>query len=176
MFEVRFHGRGGQGNVTAAELLAMAAFKEGKFSQAFPNFGVERRGAPVQAYCRIDKKPIKLRSQVYTPDLVVIQDASLCSYPFVWEGIKESSRVLINTSKKPSELGYNTCEIRTIDATELALEIIGRPIVNTVMLGAVARLGIVSIDSIVGSIEDTFQSKIKDLNVRAVKKAYESVV
>lgn len=176
MFEIRFHGRGGQGNVTAAELLAKAAFKDGKYSQAFPIFGVERRGAPVQAFCRIDEEPIKLRSKVYNPDMVVIQDSSLLSHNNVLQGTKRDGYVLINTSKHPSKLNVNTYEIKTVDATGLALETIGKPIVNTVMLGAVSRLGVTSLDSVVEAIEGKFSGKIRDLNVQAVKNAYEKVI
>jgi len=172
MFEVRFHGRGGQGSVTAAELLAMAAFKDGKYSQAFPIFGVERRGAPVQAFCRVDDKPIRLRSQVYNPDLVVVQDSSLLSSPDILKGIKEDGIVIINTSKLPHELNVNTYEIKTVDATALALKIIGKPIVNTIMLGAVSRLGVVSIESVVESIKEKFYGKVRELNVRAVEEVY----
>jgi pyruvate ferredoxin oxidoreductase gamma subunit len=176
MFEVRFHGRGGQGSVTAAELLAMAAFRDGKYSQAFPIFGVERRGAPVQAFCRISDKPIRIRSQVYHPDMVVIQDASLLSNSHTLSGIKIDGSVIINTSKKPSELNVNTYTIKTVDATEVALETIGKPIVNTVMLGAVSRLGVVSIDSVIQSIKDKFNGNLRDLNIQAVKRAYSTVV
>lgn len=178
MFEIRFHGRGGQGNVTAAELLAMAAFKDGKYSQAFPIFGVERRGAPVQAFCRIDDEPIKLRSKIYNPNMVVIQDASLLSNNKnnILQGIEKDGYVLINTSKTPSELNVNTYEIKTVDATGLAMKTIGRPIVNTVMLGAVSRLGVTSLDSVVESIKEKFSGKIRDLNVEAVKKAHEKVI
>jgi pyruvate ferredoxin oxidoreductase gamma subunit len=176
MFEVRFHGRGGQGSVTAAELLAIAAFMDGKYSQAFPIFGVERRGAPVQAFCRIDDVPIRLRSQVYNPDMVVVQDASLMSDLNVLEGIKKNGSVIVNTSKHPSELNINAYQIKTVDATQLALEIIGKPIVNTIMLGAVSRLGVVTLDSIIKSIKHKFNGKIRDLNIEAVKKAYHTVI
>lgn len=176
MFEIRFHGRGGQGNVTAAELLAKAAFKDGKYSQAFPIFGVERRGAPVTAFCRIDEEPVKLRSKVYNPDMVVIQDSSLLSHNNVLQGIKKDGYVLINTSKHPSELKTNTYEIKTVDATGLALETIGKPIVNTVMLGAVSRVGVASLDSVVEAIEGKFSGKIRDLNIQAIKNAYEKVI
>ncbi len=176
MLEIRFHGRGGQGNVTAAELLAKAAFKDGKYSQAFPIFGVERRGAPVQAFCRVDDEPVKLRSKVYNPDIVVIQDASLLSHNNVLQGIKRDGYVLINSSKHPSELNVNTHEIKTVDATGLALKTIGKPIANTVMLGAVSRLGVTSLNSVIESVEEKFSGKIRDLNVQAVKNAHEKVV
>jgi|Deesub1362A_J573_1020465.scaffolds.fasta_scaffold19641_2 pyruvate ferredoxin oxidoreductase gamma subunit len=194
MFEVRFHGRGGQGSVTAAELLAMAAFKDGKYSQAFPIFGVERRGAPVQAFCRMDDKPIKLRSQVYNPDMVVIQDASLLSNSNILNGIKQNGSIIINTSKTPYELrikqngsiiintsktpyelNINTYNIKTVDATGLAFEIIGKPIVNTIMLGAIARMGVVSLEGVIESIKEKFNGRVRKLNIQAVKRAYSVV-
>ncbi|AEA46817.1 pyruvate ferredoxin oxidoreductase subunit gamma [Archaeoglobus veneficus] len=176
MLEVRFHGRGGQGSVTAAEVLAIAAFKDGKYSQAFPIFGVERRGAPVQAFCRIDEKPIKQRCQVYEPDLVVVQDATLMSDVDVTAGLKEGGILLINSAKSPEEFGINSnTTVKTIDATRLALETLGRPIVNTVMLGALAKLGIVSLNSIVEAVGEKFGCKLAEKNILAVKKAFEEL-
>jgi len=175
MFEVRFHGRGGQGSVTAAELLAMAAFKDGKYSQAFPIFGVERRGAPVQAFCRVDDEPIKVRSQIYNPDMVVIQDASLLSNSNILNGIKQNGSVIINTSKTPYELNINTYNIKTVDATGLAFEIIGKPIVNTIMLGAIARMGVVSLEGVIESIKEKFNGRVRELNIQAIKRAYSVV-
>lgn len=175
MLEIRFHGRGGQGSVTAAEILAIGAFKDGKYSQAFPIFGVERRGAPVQAFCRIDERLIRLRCQIYEPDVVVIQDATLISDVDVTAGLKEEGIVLINSAKTPEEFKFDGVVVKTVDATRLALETLGRPIVNTVMLGALAKLGIVSLGSIVEVVGMRFGGKLGEKNVIAVKKAFEEL-
>ena len=175
MLEIRFHGRGGQGSVTAAEILAIAAFKDGKYSQAFPIFGVERRGAPVQAFCRIDEKPIRIRCQIYEPDIVVVQDATLISDVDVTAGLKEGGTILINSAKPPEEFSFNGVTVKTVDATRLALETLGRPIVNTIMLGALAKLGVVSLNSIVEAVGSRFGGKIGEKNILAVKKAFEEL-
>lgn len=175
MLEIRIHGRGGQGSVTAAEILAIGAFKDGKYSQAFPNFGVERRGAPIQAFCRIDEKPIRLRCQIYEPDLVVVQDATLISDVDVTAGLKEKGIVLINSARAPEKFKLGGVIVKTVDATRLALETLGRPIVNTVMLGALAKLGIVSLDSIVEVIGMRFKGELGEKNVTAVKRAFEEL-
>ena len=176
MLEIRFHGRGGQGSVTAAEVLATAAFKDGKYSQAFPIFGVERRGAPVQAFCRIDDRFIRVRCQIYEPDVVVVQDATLIADIDVTAGLKENGTVLINSAKSPEEFSFDgNALVKTVDATRLALETLGRPIVNTVMLGALAKLGIVSLDSIVEVVGARFSGKLGEKNISAVKKAFEEL-
>jgi len=175
MLEIRFHGRGGQGSVTAAEVLAMAAFKDGKYSQAFPIFGVERRGAPIQAFCRIDERLIRLRCQIYEPNIVVIQDATLISDVDVTAGLKEEGIVLINSARAPEKFKLGGAIVKTVDATRLALETLGRPIVNTVMLGALAKLGIVSLSSIVEVIGMRFKGKLGEKNVTAVKRAFEEL-
>ncbi len=175
MKEVRIHGRGGQGSVTAAELLAVAAFEDGKFSQAFPFFGVERRGAPVTAFTRISDKKIRLRSQIYEPDYVIVQDATLISAVDVTAGLKPDGIVIVNSEKSADEIGIDTeTDVRTIDATGIALEIIGRPIVNTTLLGAFAgSTGEISIDSIKQSVLARFPGKIGEVNVQAAEKAYQ---
>ncbi len=175
MKEVRIHGRGGQGSVTAAELLAVAAFEDGKFSQAFPFFGVERRGAPVTAFARISDKKIRLRSQIYEPDYVIVQDPTLISAVDVTAGLKPSGIVIVNSEKPPDEIGIREgIQVKTIDATGIALEIIGRPIVNTTLLGGFAgATGEISIDSIERSILERFPGKIGESNVKAAMRAYE---
>ncbi len=175
MKEVRIHGRGGQGSVTAAELLAIAAFEDGKFSQAFPFFGVERRGAPVTAFARLSDKKIRLRSQVYEPDYVLVQDATLISAVDVAAGLKPGGIVIVNSEKSAENVGLDAgIDVRTIDATGLALEIIGRPIVNTTLLGAFAgATGEISIDSIKRSVVARFPGKIGEVNVQAAEKAYQ---
>ena len=139
MKEIRIHGRGGQGSVTAAELIAVAAFEDGKWSQAFPYFGTERRGAPVTAFARMSEQQIRIRSQIYQPDYVIVQDPSLIHAVEVAGGLKNNGLLIINSDKKPSELKINTkARVKTLDATKLALEVIGLPIVNTALLGAFA--------------------------------------
>jgi pyruvate ferredoxin oxidoreductase gamma subunit len=177
MIEIRIHGRGGQGSVTAAEILAQAAFKDGKFSQAFPAFGVERRGAPVQAFARIADHKIRTRAQVYEPDIIIVQDSTLLDVLDVFAGLKGDGRAIINTGKTPDELGItHNAKVTTIDATKLALEILGRPITNTTMLGAFAgATGTVSIDSIVAVVKERFTGKLADNNERALNEAYKLV-
>ena len=172
MIEIRFHGRGGQGSVTAAEILAKAAFKDGKYSQAFPFFGVERRGAPVMAFTRIDDKPIEIRYQIYNPDYVLVLDDGLMNVVDVFSGIKDNTEVMINI---PEEFkGSGEHEVYSMDATGLALEMLGRNIVNTIILGYFAKkTGIVSIDSLLEVIKETFPGKVGELNVEATKKAYD---
>ncbi len=175
MKEIRIHGRGGQGSVTAAELIAVAAFEDGKWSQAFPYFGTERRGAPVTAFARIADQPIRVRSQVYEPDYVIVQDPSLIPGVNVASGIKDDGLIIINTEKKPGEIKLETkATVRTLDATALALEVIGLPIVNTALLGAFAgATRIIRLDSVNKAIRERFPGKVGDKNVAAVKRAYE---
>ena len=158
MIEIRIHGRGGQGNVAAAELLAIAAFRDGKFAQAFPSFGAERVGAPVQAFVRIDNKKIRLREEVRTPDYLIVQDYYLIETVPVLEGLKPNGLVLINTDKSPEELKLNTtATVETIPATEIALEIIGRPIPNAIMIGAFCSItGLVSLEAVQQAIMQKF--------------------
>ena len=175
MIEIRFHGRGGQGAVTAAEILAKAAFEDGKFCQAFPFFGAERKGAPVMAFSRISDKPIRRRYQVYNPDYVIVLDETLLEAVNVLSGLKEDGIVIINT-KNDIKLAENI-ESYSIDATGIALDILGVPIVNTVMLGAFAGVtGLISLDSIIKVIKETFPGKIGDKNANASKIAYEQTV
>ena len=177
MKEIRIHGRGGQGSVTAAEMLSVAAFEDGKFSQAFPAFGVERRGAPVQAFTRISDVPIRLRSQIYAPDYVIVQDATLLETVDVASGIKDDGTIIINTKETPEELKLETkARVMTVDATKVAMEIIGRPIVNTVLLGAFAgATGEVNVDSIRKAIKERFSGKVGEKNAEAIQKAYDLI-
>ena len=173
MIEIRFHGRGGQGAVTAAEILAKAAFEDGKYCQAFPFFGAERKGAPVMAFSRINDKPIRRRYQVYNPDHVLVLDETLLEAVDVLSGLKSGGKVIINT-KEDLELGG--ADVHTIDATGIALDILGVPIVNTVMLGAFAKvIGEVSLDSIIKITKETFPGKIGEKNAEAAKIAFEKV-
>jgi len=169
IIEIRFHGRGGQGAVTSAEILAKAAGLDNKFSQAFPNFGPERRGAPVKAYCRIDDQPITNRSHVYRPDYVVVMDPTLAELPEVSDGLKEGSKVLIN-SDGPIDVKGKSVEY---DATGLAIRLLGKNIVNTAMLGALSKMtGLVSIGSLKKAVSDRFPGKVGEMNQKLVEEAY----
>ncbi|SFM72525.1 pyruvate ferredoxin oxidoreductase subunit gamma [Methanolobus profundi] len=174
MKEIRIHGRGGQGSVTAAELLAVAAFADGKFSQAFPAFGVERRGAPVQAFTRINDEPIRLRSQIYEPDYVIVQDPTLLEVVDVASGLKEDGILIINSDFDADKFDIDTkAKIMTVNATKIALDIIGRPIVNTVLLGAFAgATGEIQPESIMEAVKERFPGKVGDKNAEAIQEAY----
>lgn len=176
MKEIRFHGRGGQGAVTAAEILAVAAFYDGKYCQAFPFFGVERRGAPVMAFSRISDKFIRQRSQIYEPDYIVVQDATLMDTINVADGLKADGKAIINTEKKKDQLGFDTeAGVYTVNATKIALDVLGVPIVNTAMLGAFAAVtGEVTLDSLKKAIKKRFPEKLAAKNVNAVEAAYNS--
>jgi pyruvate ferredoxin oxidoreductase gamma subunit len=177
MKEIRIHGRGGQGSVTAAELLAIAAFEDGKYSQAFPAFGVERRGAPVTAFIRLSSSPIRLRSQIDEPDYVLVQDATLVEAVNVASGIKPGGIILINSERSPRDFNLKTnAETRTIDATKIALRVIGKPIVNTTLLGAFAGATMeINPESIKKAVKERFPGKMGEKNAEAIQKAYELV-
>ncbi len=178
MFEIRFHGRGGQGAVTATELFALAAFLEGKEVQSFPEFGVERRGAPVKAFCRISNGKIIIHSGIYEPDCVVVFDISLIKTIDVIAGLKKNGWLVLNTEQLPENFRHlGLFKIATIDATGIAIRHkLGSetaPIVNTTILGAVAKVtGAVKIESLLKAIEEKIDKKIDD-NIRACEEAYE---
>lgn len=184
MFEVRIHGRGGQGVVTAAELLSVAAFLEGKHAQAFPTFGSERMGAPVTAFCRISDKPIRSREPVAQPDALIIQDSTLLHHVAVFEGLPDSGYVLINSTRNFDELGledlrrklsFERCS--TVAATQLALERVGRPLPNAALLGAFAAMtNQVAIQFIERAIKERFPSRIGEANAAAARAAYDLVL
>lgn len=172
MIEVRFHGRAGQGAVTAARLLAEAAFLEGKYGQAFPFFGAERRGAPVVAFARIDNKPIRVRTQVYEPNHVVVLDPTLLEVINVSAGLKRGGTLVLNAKKAPE--GITGIKVAVIDATGIAIETLGVPITNTAILGALAKATkLVSLNSIIKAVRDYFGDKLAEKNTAAVKAAYE---
>lgn len=185
--QIRVHGRGGQGVVTAAELIALAAFYEGKEAQAFPFFGVERSGAPIMAFARVSNQKIKTREQVYNPDFLIIQDATLIHNEGIFNGLTSNTKILINSSKNReeifAELGKQK-KIITIDnifttpATEIALEIIGRNIVNTVILGAMVKhSNLFSLQSLKEAVAIKLGgkgSKIVEKNLAAITKIYET--
>ncbi|WP_457619431.1 pyruvate ferredoxin oxidoreductase subunit gamma [Methanopyrus sp.] len=180
MIEIRIHGRGGQGAVTAAEILAIAAKEDGKYSQAFPFFGVERRGAPVTAFARIDDEFIKIRSQIYEPDHVIVLDSSLLAVVDVTEGLPEDGLIVINA--KENGLSEEIIEkledfnVYTVDATQIALDELGVPIVNTAMVGAYLKASeVLTLDSVRKAIRVRFSGEIAEKNVRAVERAYREV-
>ena len=180
MIQFRFHGRGGQGVVSGAEMLSVAAFLEGKHAQAFPSFGSERRGAPVVSYCRIDDKEIRLREPVLEPDVLVVQDTTLFRAIDVFSGLTADGYVLINTSQSLEDLGIADAlksllpkHVSSVPATELAIQYVKQPKPNAALLGAVAAVtGIVQIDSVVSAIEKKFPGKIVEANVLAARAAY----
>ncbi|RKL62378.1 pyruvate ferredoxin oxidoreductase subunit gamma [Thermoanaerobacteraceae bacterium SP2] len=180
MKEIRIHGRGGQGSVVTAELFAIAAFEDGKYSQAFPYLGGggERRGAPVQAFARISDKPIRLRSKIHYPDYIIVQDLTLLDNVNVFEGLKPGGLVLINTEKKPDNNKIpKDINIKTIPATKIALEFLGLPIMNTAIMGAFAAAsGEFKLDSIVKAIKNRFPGELGEKNAMAAKAAYDTVL
>lgn len=183
MFKVRIHGRGGQGAVTAAELLSVAAFDEGKHAQAFPTFGSERSGAPVVSFCRIDDKPIRIHEPISEPDALIIQDPTLLHQVKVFEGVEPGAYILINTSRSFDELGIGDFSggldpgrLLSVPATAFAREHLGRPLPNAALLGGFAALtGVVSIESVVGAIRQRFAGSVADGNVLAAVAAFEFV-
>lgn len=181
MIEVRFHGRGGQGAVVASEILATALFKEGKFVQAFPAFGVERRGAPVMAFLRFDSVPIRRRCQIYEPDHVVVLDPTLLSAVDVTAGLKPDGSILINSEAPPESFSaLQKFLVATVPAGEIAvahkLGTRTNPIVNTAILGAFARLtGFVSLETLLEAIAEKIPEHQRERNQAAARAAYERV-
>ena len=182
--EIRFHGRGGQGAVTAAEALAEAAINEGKWALAFPEYGAERRGAPVLAFTRIDEKPILEREPILEPDIVVVFDPTLPARIYM-KGLKPNGLIVMNTKRSPEQLAEHIREqgleppkcIATVNATEIATKHLGAPIVNTSMLSALVRASkVVSLDSIIEAIRERFSSRprIAEANVKAMEEAYQA--
>jgi pyruvate ferredoxin oxidoreductase gamma subunit len=183
MFEVRIHGRGGQGVVTAAELLSIAAFLEGKHAQAFPSFGSERMGAPVVAFCRIHDNEIRLREPIQKPDAVIVQDATLFKSIDVVEGLKPEGYLLVNSVRHLAEIGLQDAiakmpigHAHSVMATDIALRTIGRPAPNTALLGAFSALaGAVKLDSVYEAIRRVFPGKVGEANVAAAAEAHDMV-
>jgi 2-oxoacid:acceptor oxidoreductase gamma subunit (pyruvate/2-ketoisovalerate family) len=181
MIEIRIHGRGGQGAVIASEVLASAFFREGKFVQAFPAFGVERRGAPVMAFTRVDDRPIKIRHFIYEPDHVIILDPTLIESTKVESGLKEKGWIVINTDRPPQSFAkFSSFRIAVVDASRIALEYkLGSPtapIVNTAILGAFAKAtGLVAIDSIIEAMQE-FVPTNKAGNAAAIKEAFAKTI
>jgi len=177
LIEVRLHGRGGQGVVTAAELLAVAAFEDGKVAQAFPSFGSERMGAPVESFVKINDNTIRSRSQITNPDYIIVQDPTLIGVVDVLRGLKNNGLAIINTEKKPNELTLQTkAKVITVPATKIATEVIGRPIPNTTLMGAfAAATGIIKLESIERCIKERFPGELGEKNAKAAQAAYDYV-
>jgi pyruvate ferredoxin oxidoreductase gamma subunit len=181
MFQVRFHGRGGQGVVTAAEMLSIAAFLEGKYAQAFPSFGSERMGAPVISYCRIDNREIRLREPIGEPDAVIIQDPTLLNSVNVFSGLKEEGYMLLNSTQSYEALGiadyvqkFSPQRVGRVPGTELAMEHVGRPVPNAALLGGLAAMTqIISMESVIRAVNEKFKGPIAEANVRVVQMAFE---
>ena len=183
MFSVRIHGRGGQGAVTAAEMLSVAAFGEGRHAQAFPTFGSERTGAPVVSFCRIDDRTIRLREPITEPDALIVQDPTLLHQVNLFAGLRQDGFLLINTSRTLDELGLaelvsrlTPSHVVAVPATELAREHLGRPLPNAALLGGFAALTAqVSLGSVADAIRDRFAGAVGEGNVRAAEAAYAHV-
>ena len=181
MLEIRFHGRGGQGSVVASKILANSAFIDGNYSQSFPAFGVERRGAPVTAFLRVDEKPIRLRTEIYEPDHIVVLDPLLVEQVPLTEGLKEGGIVIVNTNKKPTDFAdiFKGYKVATVPAGKIAVKYhLGSaqsPIVNTAILGAITKvLGIVTLESLIKAIKSDVPAH-PDNNAAAAKEAYQDV-
>ncbi len=184
MFQIRIHGRGGQGVVTATEMLSIAAFEEGRHAQAFPSFGSERTGAPVVAFCRIADKEIRLREPIMEPDALIIQDPTLLHQVDVFAGLKPGGYILINTNKTFDQLGLGDYvrdwpaeRLCTVAATEIAMKHVGRPVPNVPLLGGFAAIsGIIKLESVIKAISEKFSGKVMDGNIAAATAAYQQVL
>jgi pyruvate ferredoxin oxidoreductase gamma subunit len=179
MVEIRFHGRGGQGAVTSAELTALAAIEEGKYAQAFPSFGPERRGAPVMSFVRVSDTPIRTREKVYEPNFVVVLDESLLSIVNVETGLREGGIIIMNTTKSIDEVRKATgikARIATVDASKIAMETMRVAITNTTMIGALVKAaGIVAIEHLNGPINHRF-GPIAEKNIKSCARAFEETI
>jgi len=183
--EIRWHGRAGQGVVTAGELLAETAMEEGKYFQSFPDYGPERMGAPIKSYTRISDVPIEVHHQILYPDVIVVVNPNLIGVVDLTEGLKEDGIAIINTPDSPAEvrqkLGLKSGKVATLDATGIAMDTLKRDIPSTLMLGAVAKVtGLVSLDSVIHVAKERLGEKLRpdvvEANVTALKRAYEEVI
>ena len=180
MLQIRIHGRGGQGVVTAAEMLSIAAFEQGRHAQAFPSFGSERTGAPVVAFCRIDDQEIRLREPILAPDVLIVQDPTLLHQVDVFQGLKIDGYVLINTRRSFDELGLGEISQRfrherliTVPATDIAIKHLGRPLPNAVLLGGFAALsGLITLEAVEHAIRHKFNGRVAESNVAGANEAY----
>ena len=184
MFQVRIYGRGGQGVVTGAEMMSIAAFLGGRHAQAFPSFGSERTGAPVVAFCRMDDREIRLREPIMQPDAIIIQDPTLLHQVDVFSGLRQDGYILINTTRTFAELGlaefvkdFQPAHLLTVPASELAMKHVGRAVPNVPLLGAFAALcGLISLDAVQRAIDDKFTGPVALGNKAAAAEAYKSVM
>ncbi|HSN22369.1 MAG TPA: 2-oxoacid:acceptor oxidoreductase family protein [Usitatibacter sp.] len=184
MFQVRIHGRGGQGVVSAAEMLSVAAFGEGRYAQAFPSFGSERMGAPVTAFCRIDDREIRLREPVSEPDALIVQDPTLLHQADIFRGLASDAYILVNSTRSFEVLGLGDFvrgfapeRCRTVPATELALKSVGRPLPNAALLGGFAAItGQVSIDAVCEAIRAKFAGRVGEANAIAARAAFDAAL
>lgn len=181
MFQIRMHGRGGQGVVSGAEMLSVAAFLEGRYAQAFPSFGSERMGAPVMAFCRIDDRPIRLREPVMSPNALIIQDPTLLHQVDLFSGLQPAGIVIINATRSLAQLGLTELaasnphhRIVTVPATDLAMKHVGRAVPNVPLIGAFAALtSLLALDSVIAAIREKFPARIAEGNVAAARAAHE---
>ncbi len=177
MIEIRLHGRGGQGAVTASRIIATAAYEEGKYSQAIPMYGTERRGAPLTAFVRIDDVRVRERELVHNPEISIVLDPLIAKQQAVVDSLKPGGLVLLNTAYPPEEVKIGgDFKVATVDATTIALETLGRPITNTAILGAFAKVtGLLKVESLEKAIKKYFPGRLGDMNIAAVKRSYEEV-
>ena len=181
MKEIRIHGRGGQGSLVLAQFMAIAALEDGKYGQAFPFLGGggERRGKPIMAFCRLSDKPIRLRSRVAEPDYAIVQDATILNELDVTEGLKDNGLILVNTDKKIEDLGLagRAFKAYTISADNLARQILGRPIINTALLGAFAAItGELTLGSALNAVRSKFPGEIGEKNAQIVQESYDQLM
>ena len=183
MLQVRIHGRGGQGVVTAAELLSVAAFADGRHAQAFPSFGSERTGAPVVSFCRIDSNPIRSREPIAEPDALIVQDPTLLYQVDLFAGLSPEGSILINSTRSFDELGigeyvkrFRHERLLTVPATDIANRQLGRPMPNTSLLGGFAAIsGVVTVEAVGKAIREKFSGETADRNVCAAEEAHDYV-
>jgi pyruvate ferredoxin oxidoreductase gamma subunit len=175
LIEIRLHGRGGQGAVTASRLIATAAYEEGKYSQAIPMYGTERRGAPVTAFVRIDDKRVRERELVHNPDISIVLDPLLAQQQGVVNNLKKGGLVLLNTANDPQDIKLGgDFRVATVDATTIALDTLGRPITNTAILGALIKVtDLIKLESLEKAIKKYFTGKIGDMNIASVRRSYD---
>lgn len=181
LVEVRWHGRGGQGVVTVSRILAQAALLDGKYAQAFPEFGPERRGAPVTGYTRISDEPILIHSQIYSPSIVVVVDPTLIGRVNISRGLSPKGLIVAHSERSPEDLkkrlGVEDAKVYTVNAMRIALDILGRPVYNTAMLGALLKAApLVTMDSLAKVIKERFTGALGEKNLAAIKRAYEEAI
>jgi pyruvate ferredoxin oxidoreductase gamma subunit len=180
MKEIRIHGRGGQGSLVLAQFMAIAALEDGRFGQAFPYLGGggERRGKPIMAFCRLAEKAIRLRARVSSPDYVIVQDSTIFKEVNIEEGLKPGGMILLNSDKDAGSLGLDTSrfKVQTISADALAKKILGRPIINTALLGAFAALtGEISVEAALTAVRSKFPGSLGEKNAEVVLESYRKI-